>query len=52
MVRCHMLPESVPENAIFLKLGYLEVSAFGQLAISIVFVLAVLVLILRRMRRF
>jgi hypothetical protein len=47
-----MLIEQIPENAIFLKVGYLEVSAFGQLAILAVFLLAVVVLILRRIRRF
>jgi|tagenome__1003787_1003787.scaffolds.fasta_scaffold18285756_1 hypothetical protein len=45
-----MLPEKFPENAIFLKVGYLEVSAFGQLAILTVFILAVVVLILRSIR--
>jgi hypothetical protein len=39
--------ERVPENAIFLKLGYLEVSAFGQLAIMTVLLLALGVLLLR-----
>jgi hypothetical protein len=50
MARCDVLLEKVPENAIFLKVGYLEVSAFGQLAILTVFLLAVVVLILRSIR--
>jgi hypothetical protein len=52
MARCDMLVEQIPENAIFIKVGYVEVSAFGQLAICTVFLLAVAVLIFRRLRRF
>jgi hypothetical protein len=47
-----MLVELIPENAIFIKVGYVEVSAFGQLAICAVFLLAVALLTFRRLRRF
>jgi hypothetical protein len=51
MARCDMLLEQIPENAIFVKLGYVEVSAFGQVAVCTVFLLALAVLIFRYVRR-
>jgi hypothetical protein len=46
-----MLLAQTPANAIFIKVGDFEVSAFGQLAVCTVFLLAVAVLIFRHVRR-
>lgn len=39
-----MFLEQIPDNAIFIRLGYLEVSAFGRLAIFTVLLLAAILI--------
>jgi hypothetical protein len=51
MARCDMLVEQIPENPIFIKVGYVEVSAFSW-PFARSSLLAVAVLIFRRLRRF
>jgi hypothetical protein len=51
MARCDMLLDEIPANAILIKIGDLQVSAFGQLAVCTVFLLAIAVLVFRLLHR-